>query len=121
MKGYFLYECFDIPNKLDEQQLPSYDYFYSKLKSSNPLNKEFDDYQKLLNTGITEEKALKKLGLKTKPPTGLENFIYLKSIWEQELMSIFRDFIQRYNNKDVVPILEAMKQMIKFYNNEGIR
>ena len=73
MKLYFPYEWFDTPNKLDEQQLPSYDDFYSKLKNNNPLDKEFDDYQKLLNTGITEEQALNKLGLNTKPPTGLES------------------------------------------------
>ena len=60
MKGYFPYELFDAPKKLHEQQLPSYDDFYSKLNNSNPLDKEFDDYQKLPNTGITEEQALKK-------------------------------------------------------------
>ena len=65
MKGYFPYEWFDTPNKLDEQQLPSYDAFYSKLKNSNPLDKEYDYFQKLLNTGLTKEQALKK-------PTGLE-------------------------------------------------
>ena len=79
MKGYFPYEWFDTPNQLDEQQLSSYDDFYSKLKNSNPLDKEYDDFQKLLTIGITEEQALKKLGLKTKPPTGLENYSYLKS------------------------------------------
>ena len=120
LKGYFPYEWFDTPNKLDEQQLPSYDDFYSKLKNSNPLDKEFDDYQKLLNTGITEEQALKKLGLKTKPATGLENYNYLKSIWEQEKMKTFRDFLRRYNNKDVVPTLDAMQKMIDFYHDKGI-
>ena len=49
MKGYFLYEWFGTPNKLDEQYLPSFDNFYSKLENSNPLDKEFDDYQKLPN------------------------------------------------------------------------
>ena len=77
MKGYSPYEWFKTPNNLDEQQLPSYDDFYSKLKNSNSLDKEFDDYQKLFKTGITEKKALKKLGLKTKPPTGFENYNYL--------------------------------------------
>ena len=43
MKGYFPFEWFDTPNKLDEQQLPSYDDFHSKLKNSNPLDKEFDN------------------------------------------------------------------------------
>ena len=60
MKGYFPHDWFDARNKLDEQQLPSYDDFYSKLKNSNPLDKEYDDFQKLLNTGIMEEQALKK-------------------------------------------------------------
>ena len=91
MKGYFPYEWFDTPSKRDEQRLPSYDDFYSKLKNSNPLDK-YDDFQKLPNTGLTEEQALKNLGLKTKPPTGLENYNYLKSIWEQEKMTSVRDF-----------------------------
>ena len=80
MKEYFPYEWFDTPNKLDEQQLPSYDDFYSNLKNSNPLDKEYDDFRKLLNTGLTEEQVLKKFGLKTKSLTGLENYNYLKSI-----------------------------------------
>ena len=120
MKGSFPYEWFDTPNKLDEQQLPSYDDFYSKLKNSNPLYKEADDYQKLFNTGITDEQTLKKLGLKNKPPTGLENYNYLKYIWKQEKMTTFRDFLQWYNNKDVVPTLEAMQKMIEFYHDIGI-
>ena len=94
MKEYFPYESFDTPNKLDEQQLHPYDDFYSKLKNSNTLDKEFDDYRKLLNTGITEEHALKKLGLKTKPTTGLQNYNYLKSILEQKKMTTFRDFLR---------------------------
>ena len=120
MKGYFPYEWFDTPNKLDEQQIPSYDDFYGKLKNSNPLDKKHDDFQKLLNTGITEEQALKKIGLKTKPPTGLENYNYLKSIWEQEKMTTFRDFLRWYNNKDVVPTLDAMQKMIELYHDKGI-
>ena len=49
---------------LDEQQLPSYDDFYTKPKNSNPLDKEFDGFQKLLKTGLTEEQALKNSGSK---------------------------------------------------------
>ena len=57
MEEYFPYEWPNTPNKLAEQQLPSYDEFYSKLKKSHPLDKEFHDYQKLLNNGINEEQA----------------------------------------------------------------
>ena len=35
-------------------------------------------------------------------------------------MSTFRDFVKWYNNKDVVPTLEAMQKMMEFYPNKGI-
>ena len=35
-------------------------------------------------------------------------------------MSTFRDFAKWYNNKDVVPKLEAMQKMMEFYHNKGI-
>ena len=30
------------------------------------------------------------------------------------------DFLRRYNNKDIVPTLQAMKKMMKFYNDQKI-
>ena len=44
----------------------------------------------------------------------------MKSICEHEQMSTFRDFLQWYNNKDVVATLEAMQKMIEFYPDKGI-
>ena len=35
-------------------------------------------------------------------------------------MTTFKDFLRWYNNKDVVPTLEAMQKMIDFYHNKGI-
>ena len=39
-------------------------------------------------------------------------------------MSVFKDFLQRYKNKDVVPTLEAMQKLIRtislFYHYKGI-
>ena len=35
-------------------------------------------------------------------------------------MQNFSDFFKWYNNKDVVPTLEAMQKMIEFYQNKGI-
>ena len=45
IKSCFPYEGFDTPNTLDKQQLPPYDDFYSKLKTSNPANKEYDNFR----------------------------------------------------------------------------
>ena len=35
-------------------------------------------------------------------------------------MTVFKDFLKWYNNKDVVPNLEAMQKMIQFYHNKEI-
>ena len=63
---------------------------------------------------------MNKLGLKTKPPTGLGNYNYPKYTWEQEKITTFRSFLQWYNDKNVVPTLDDMKKMIDFYHNKGI-
>ena len=53
-------------------------------------------------------------------PTGTENYHYLQQIWNQEQTSSFSDFLRWYNNKDVVPTLEAMQKMIAFYHVKDI-
>ena len=35
-------------------------------------------------------------------------------------MITFKDFIQWYNNKDVVPALEALQKMIEFYHDREL-
>ena len=119
-KGFFPYEWFDNPDKLNNDHLPSYDSFYSKLRSCNPLEKEYLDFEKLLQSGLTLESAMQKLRLTRPPPTGKENYVYLVTLWEKEKMQTFKDFLRWYNNKDVVPTLEAMQKMIAFYHNKGI-
>ena len=119
-KVYFPYEWFDNVEKLSRQSLPSYDEFYSRLRNCNPLDKTFSDYQNLLKAGFSNEEALRKLKLSEIPPTGKENYVYLQQIWNSHGMHSFKDFLRWYNNKDVVPTLEAMKKMIHFYHEKGI-
>ena len=54
------------------------------------------------------------------PPTGAERFSCLKSVWENNNMQYFSDFLKWYNNKDVVLTLEAIQKMIESYHNKGI-
>ena len=119
-KGFFPYEWFDSPDKLDYTESPSYEAFFSKLRNHNPLEKDFNYYQKLVNGGLAQKSALKKIRIQSIPPTGFENYSYLKNIWEQQNMITFKDFLRWYNNKDVVPTLEAMQKMIEFYHDKGI-
>ena len=69
---------------------------------------------------MTTEQAVVKLTLSKPPPTGIENYQYLQQIWRKEQVSSFKDFLRWYNNKDVVPTLEAMQKMIAFYHDKDI-
>ena len=71
-------------------------------------------------SGLDEQQALKKLQIKTIPPSGLDNYNYLQETWEKNGMTVFKGFLKWYNNIDVVPTLEAMQKMIQFYYNKGI-
>ena len=119
-KGFFPYECFDNPDKLDFPELPPYEAFFNKLRNNNPLDQDFLDYERLRKSGFDEQQALKELQIKTVPPIGLDNYNYLQETWKKNRMTVFKDFLKSYNNKDVVPTLEAMQKMIQFYHNKGI-
>ena len=119
-KRFFPYEWFDHPDKIQNPELPPYDVFYSELRSCNPLETEYTDYVNLLKSELTTEPAVVKLKLSKPPPTGIENHHFLQEIWKQEQMSSFRDFLRWYDNKDVLPTLEAMQKMIAFYQDKDI-
>ena len=44
-KGFFPYEWFDCPQKMNNSELPPYDAFLSKLRNVNPLEKDYSGYQ----------------------------------------------------------------------------
>ena len=111
-KKFFRYELFDNPDKMQNTELPPHNAFYIKLRSSNPLEADYTDYVNLLKNGLTTEQAVVKLKLSKPPPTGIEYYQYLQQIWKQEQMRSFNDFLRWYNNKDVMPTLEAMQKWL---------
>ena len=119
-KGFFPYEWFDCPQKMNNSELPPYDAFFSKLRNVNLLEKDYSDYQNLLDSGLKTEEALSKMKLSKPPPSGEENYQYLLDIWNHENMCTFKDFLRWYNNKGVVPTLEAMQKMLPFYHTKRI-
>ena len=119
-KGFFPYEWFDHPDKMQITENPPYDAFYSKLRSCNPLEAEYTDYVNLLKSELTTEQAVVKLKLSKPPLTGIEKYQYLQQISKQEQMISFKDFLRWYNNKDVLPTLEAMQKMNVFHHDKDI-
>ena len=59
-KGFFPYERFDNPKKMQNTKLPPYDAFYSKLHSCNPLEAQHTHYVNLLKNELTTEQAVVK-------------------------------------------------------------
>ena len=113
------YEWFGCPEKMNNKELPPYESFFSVPRNSNPLEKDYNDFQKLVNSGLTTEHAVAKLRMDRLPPTGAENYSFLQSVWELNNIQNFSDFLKLYNNKDVVPTLKSMQKMIEFYHNKG--
>ena len=108
-KSFFPYEWFDCPKKMNNKELSPYDSFFSTLRNSNPLEKDYNDFQNLVNSRLTTEQAVAKLRMDRILPSGAENCSYLQSVWKNNNMQYFSDFLKWYNNKDVVPTLEAMQ------------
>ena len=105
-KLFFSFEWFDNPDKLEFPELPPYEAFFSKLRNINPLDKVFVDYEKLRKSGLDEQQALKKLQIKAVLPSGMDDYNYLQETWNKIGMTVFKDFMKWYNNKDVVRTLE---------------
>ena len=96
-KGFFPYEKFDCPDTMNNKELPPFDSFLSILRNSNPLEKDYNNFQNLVNSGFTTEQATAKLRLDRIPPTGAEKYSYLQSVWENINMQNFSDFLKWYN------------------------
>ena len=119
-KGFFPYEWFNCPQKMDNRELPPYDAFFSKLRNVNPLEKDYSDYQNLLSSGLKTEEALSKMKLSKPPPSGEENHQYLLDIRNHENMCTFKDFLRWCNNRNVVPTLEAMQKNLFFITQKEL-
>ena len=105
---------------MQNTELPSFDAFYSKLRSCNIREAEYIDYANLLKNGWTTEQAVVKLTLGKPPPTVIQNFHYLQPIWKKEQIGSFKDFLRWYDKNDVVLTSEATQKKIAFHHDKDI-
>ena len=119
-KGFFPYEWFDCAQKMNNSELPPDDAFFSKLRNVNPLEKDNSDNQILLSSGLKTDEALSKLKFSKPPPSGEENYQYLLDMWNHENLCTFKEFLRWYNNKDIVPTLEAMQKSLLFITRKEL-
>ena len=116
-KGYMCYEWFDTPEKLELQELPPYEAFYSSLKMTNVLNEEFQAWEEEVTQCQTEEK--KQQLEKKKPQTGVEKHEDIQKLWCNKNMT-FRDYLKFYNNLDCGPFVVAIERLLSFYRAKNL-
>ena len=80
------------PDKFHFSELPPYQAFFSNFRNNNPLDKDFIDYEKLRKSGHDEQQALKKLQVKTIPPSAFDNNNNLRENWKKNGMTVFKVF-----------------------------
>ena len=79
---------------MNNKDFTPYDSFFSTLRQSNLLEKDYNAFQNLVNSDLTIEQALTKLRMDRKPLTAAENFSYLQSVWEKFSMQYSPDFVK---------------------------
>ena len=72
------------------KEVPPYNSFFSKLRNINPLEENYNDFENLTTSGLSSDQAVCKLRLNKLPPTGDENYAYLRSIWVSERLKFQR-------------------------------
>ena len=108
---FFIYEWFHHFDKMQSTEVHPYGAFYSNLRDCDLIEAE---YVNLFGFGMTTEQAVGKLKSSRAALTRVEKYFYLQKRWKQEHMSSFKDFLPQYNNKDVVPKIEAYQKKISF-------
>ena len=72
-KVFFSLRMVRVSRENEQQRASPYDFFFSILRNSNPLEKGYNDFQNLVNCGLTTKQAVAKLRMKRIPPIGAEN------------------------------------------------
>ena len=65
---------------MNNKELPPYVSFFIILRNSNSLEKDYNNFQNLVNNGLTTEQAVAKLRMDRIPLTGAENYSFLQSV-----------------------------------------
>ena len=118
-KSHFPYEkvtSFDVLNS----GFPSYDDFFSKLKNCNTLEREHVRYQALMKDGLSSEQALSKMGLKSVPLTGQEEYLLLREEFHRCGYTKLGELLVAYNIQDVKPFTKAFENLWGFYMSLGV-
>ena len=87
------------------------------MKKGHFLYEFIDDLQKLNECSLPPQTMfchLKNEGISD------EHYTLCHKVWQDNRMTTMRDFLVWYNNRDVVPFLEAIDKQLAFYRQQNI-
>ena len=122
-KGYFPYEWLDEFNKLEVTEFPAYESFYSSLKDHNMIEPKVGE-----SLSKDEEELIGRTpGSGQSPPITREESIVIGRFRYTQLKEMFdarswsmRDYLQHYNNLDTISLIEAIKNLVRYYTDRGV-
>ena len=63
----------------EQKRYSPYDSFFSILRNNDHLEEDYNDFQNLVNSGLTTEQAVAKLRMDRIPPTSAEKYRFCKA------------------------------------------
>ena len=120
-KSWFPYEWFDDLGKLENTDLPTYDSFYSSLKSRNTLEPVVGERLSEEEIGIINRRPDKNSPLQPteQQQIGLFRYRNLQVMFTANSWTM-REYLEYYNNLDVTPFVEALENFSQYYVDRGV-
>ena len=120
-KGFFAYGWFSSLEKLNSKEFPSYDSFYSSLKTKNtlePYENEALSEEEIALIGRTPNKENLLTSLEI---TQIAHYRYqkIKEMFVENNWSM-REYLEYYNNLDTKPFIEALENLSRYYVDRGV-
>ncbi len=120
-KGYFPYHWLTGLEKLKETNFPSYDQFFSNIKQANCLEPKEDDplstsEKELISRAPTTQNPLTEAETRV---IGGVRYSEIKLMFEEKKWTM-QEYLVHYNDLDVVPFLEALNNLSKYYEDRGV-
>jgi len=119
-KFWFPYEKLRCLSDLQSRDMPVYNDYFSSLKGHNTLETERLRYEGHLESGLSRDEALAKMGLNVEPATGQQNYQSMVRLWQERGMTCLRDLLVAYNIQDVQPMITGLSKLREFYRGHGI-
>ena len=116
----FPYKWFHGREKLSNKELRPYQSFFSILLKKNPLDENYSEVKNDVKSGLPTEQAMANLRMENVPAAGAESYVHLQTVWENDYIQSFADFLKLCITKNVAATLEAMQKNTESYHYKGI-